>query len=260
MKPGPSYFDLSDKTALVTGATGGIGVAMCEALAGAGANLIVSSDDAQACRDLARNIGNGSMRAVDMPADVRSDAELKALHQTALDEFGRVDILICNAGISGPALPMHHTSALLQDQILAVNFGHCFTLTNIVAPVMAEQGGGSIILTSSIAGLRGNARIGLYGVSKAAISQLARNLAVEWGPMGIRANAIAPGLIRTSWADVILSDPSRAERRLQQTPLRRIGEPWEVGATALFLASPASSFMTGQTLVVDGGTLISDGN
>ena len=145
-------------------------------------------------------------------------------------------------------------------QTFDVNLRHAFILCGHIAPLMAERGAGSIILTSSIAGLRGNARIGLYALTKAALAQLARNLAVEYGPRGVRANAIAPGLIRTGWASAVLSNPQASEARLRQTPLRRIGEPWEVAAAALFLAGPGSSFITGQTLVVDGGTVISDAN
>jgi len=125
---------------------------------------------------------------------------------------------------------------------------------------MAARGRGSIVLLSSIAGLRGNAMLGHYGMTKAALAQLARNLAVEWGPSGVRANAIAPGLIATEWAGAILSSPDRAERRLGLTPLRRAGSPEEIAATALYLASDAGGFTTGQTIVVDGGTLISDGS
>jgi NAD(P)-dependent dehydrogenase (short-subunit alcohol dehydrogenase family) len=125
---------------------------------------------------------------------------------------------------------------------------------------MAARADGVLLFTSSIAALRGNRSIGLYGLTKAALSQLARNLAVEWGPSNVRANAIAPGLIRTAWAGAILSNPEASARRLGMTPLRRIGEPWEVAAAALYLASPGGRFVTGQTLVVDGGTMISDGN
>ncbi|HSG57564.1 MAG TPA: SDR family oxidoreductase, partial [Paracoccaceae bacterium] len=171
-----------------------------------------------------------------------------------------IDVLVCNAGIAGPPGPMHKLAEDDRRRLLAVNLEHPLILSSLIAPSMAARGGGSIVLMSSIAGMRGNAAIGMYGMTKAAVAQLARNLAVEWGPQGVRANAIAPGLIATDWAAAILADDSAAERRLGLTPLRRAGDPAEIAATALFLASQASSFITGQTIVADGGTLITDGN
>jgi NAD(P)-dependent dehydrogenase (short-subunit alcohol dehydrogenase family) len=141
-----------------------------------------------------------------------------------------------------------------------VNLRSAFTLTRMLLPSMAEKGVGSVVLTSSIAGLRGNRAIGLYGLSKAALSQLARNLAVEWGPSGIRVNAIAPGLIRTPLASELISNSSFMEKRLAMTPLRRVGEPDEVAGMVVLLAGKAGGFITGQTIVIDGGTLISDGS
>jgi NAD(P)-dependent dehydrogenase (short-subunit alcohol dehydrogenase family) len=244
------YFGLEGKVALVVGATGGIGTEISRAFAAAGARLVLSSNDDTACDVLAEELG-----AKSRPADVRNTAELDGL----LDATGAVDVLVCNAGISGHFGPLGEATEENRAEIFDVNLNPALHLSGKVAPVMAARGGGSIILMSSIAGLRGNARLGLYGLTKAALAQLARNLAVEWGPQGVRANAIAPGLIRTSWADAILSSPDKSAARLGETPLRRIGEPWEVAATALFLASPAAAFITGQTIVVDGGTLISDG-
>lgn len=155
---------------------------------------------------------------------------------------------------------MHAIVEADREQLYAVNLMHPIRLTGLIAPHMAARNRGSIVLLSSIAGLRGTSRLGHYGLTKAALAQLARNLAVEWGPSGVRANAIAPGLIETEWADAILSSPERAARRLGLTPLRRPGSPEEVAATALYLASDAGGFTTGQTIVVDGGTLISDGS
>ena len=245
------YFGLEGKVALIVGATGGIGTEISRAFASASAELVLSSNDEAACDALADELG-----AKSYPADVRNTVDLERL----LDAAGAVDILVCNAGISGHFGPLDEATDEDRSEIFDINLNAALHLSGKVAPIMAARGGGSIILMSSIAGLRGNARLGLYGLTKAALAQLARNLAVEWGPEGVRANAIAPGLIRTSWADAILSSPDKSAARLGETPLRRIGEPWEVAATALFLASPAAAFITGQTIVVDGGTLISDGN
>jgi NAD(P)-dependent dehydrogenase (short-subunit alcohol dehydrogenase family) len=191
---------------------------------------------------------------------VRNAEELRQLADAAVERFGAIDVLLCNAGVSGPVGPMAEVDEVDYTQTFDVNLRQAFILCGLIAPLMARRGEGSIIVTSSIAGMRGNARIGLYALTKAALAQLARNLAVEYGPHGVRANAIAPGLVRTSWASAVLSNPEASEARLRQTPLRRIGEPWEIAAAALFLAGPGSGFITGHTLVVDGGTLISDGN
>ena len=250
------YFGLEDKRVLITGATGGIGTAMAQACAEAGARLVLASQDAEACAALAASLP----RAQAFTCDVARASELEALASFAEAELGGVDALLCNAGVSGAPGPMGSILEADRDHLLAVNLLHPMTLGARLAPVMARDGGGSIVLTASLAGLRGNKALGLYGVTKAGLIQLARNLAVEYGPQNIRANAIAPGLINTSWADAILNAPAAAERRLSLTPLRRIGEPWEVAAAALFLAGPGAAFITGQTLVIDGGTLITDGN
>jgi NAD(P)-dependent dehydrogenase (short-subunit alcohol dehydrogenase family) len=245
------YFGLSGKVALIVGATGGIGTEISRAFASAGAELVLSSDDETACNVLAEELG-----AKSHPADVRNKAELDDL----LDATGAINILVCNAGISGQFGPLGEANDEDRSEIFEINLNAALHLSSKAAPIIAARGGGSIVLMSSIAGLRGNARLGLYGLTKAALAQLARNLAVKWGPKGVRANAIAPGLIRTSWADAILNSPEKSAARLGQTPLRRIGGPWEVAATSLFLASPAAAFITGQTIVVDRGTLTSDGN
>jgi len=244
-------YGLAGKRALVTGPTSGIGLAIARLFADAGAELVLAGNDAQACAELADELA-----ALSLPTDVGNPAELQQL----ADKCGPVDVLVCNAGVSGPTGPMHEMDVDECSQLYAVNLAHPARLTSMLAPTMAERGGGSIILLSSIAGLRGNASIGHYGITKAGISQLARNLAVEWGPHGLRANAIAPGLIDTLWSQAILTNPEAASRRIGQTPLRRLGQAEEVAATALFLASKAGAFITGQTIVVDGGTLISDGN
>jgi NAD(P)-dependent dehydrogenase (short-subunit alcohol dehydrogenase family) len=246
-----SPLTLRGRRALVTGAARGIGRAIALAFAEAGAQLVLADRDESACNALAETLG-GTPAILDL-------RDREALTDLAA-QAAPVDVLVCNAGIAGPRGPAHEVDAQSWRDLVSINLEHPLVLSGLVAPEMARRGRGSIVLLSSIAGLRGNKAIGAYGISKAAVAQLARNLAVEWGPAGVRANAIAPGLIDTEWAAAILEDDAAAARRLSQTPLRRIGRPEEVAETALFLASDASSFITGQTIVVDGGTLISDGN
>lgn len=247
-------FSLAGKTALITGPARGIGLAIARLFAEAGAALLLVDKDAVQCGALADELGG-----VSLPADMRDAAAIRDLAGRRELENG-VDVLVCNAGIAGKAAPMHELSEKERDELFEVNLLHPLRLCSALAPRMARSGGGSIILLSSIAGLRGNARLGNYGITKAALAQLARNLAVEWGPQGVRANAIAPGLIETEWAAAIVGDPEASSRRLGLTPLRRMGTPKEIAATALYLASDAGAFTTGQTIVVDGGTMITDGN
>jgi NAD(P)-dependent dehydrogenase (short-subunit alcohol dehydrogenase family) len=254
------YFGLAGRTALITGATRGIGLAMSHAFADAGAQLVIASDEAAAGAALAHELEAGGTACLAHACDVAEPSELAGLVAAATARFAHVDVLVCNAGIPGPHGPLAAASESEIERLFAINLLHPLRLSNLVAPRMAARGEGSIILTASIAGMRGNRNVGLYGMAKAALIQLARNLAVEWGPTGVRANAIAPGLVRTAWASNVLANPEATERRLSLTPLRRIAEPWEIASAALFLAGPGAAFITGQTLVIDGGTLITDGN
>lgn len=247
-------YGLEGRTALITGPTKGIGLAIARLFAAAGAQLILAGNERHACNALSEELSG-----ISIPTDVADPAALRTLAKRA-ESAGGVDVLVCNAGIAGPEGPMHALEESERDRLFATNLEHPMRLTALLAPAMAARGRGSIVLLSSIAGLRGTAGLGVYGITKAAIAQLARNLAVEWGPRGVRSNAIAPGLIRTEWADAVIGDPRTAERRLGLTPLRRVGTPAEIAATALFLASDAAGFITGQTIVADGGTLITDGN
>jgi NAD(P)-dependent dehydrogenase (short-subunit alcohol dehydrogenase family) len=179
---------------------------------------------------------------------------------SALTVWGRLDILICNAGLQGPAGPIGATTEDDWKEVMGINLAAPLALTSLLIPQMAARGSGSVVLMSSIAGLRGNRAIGLYALSKAALAQLARNLAVEWGPRGVRVNSISPGLIRTPFAAALMSDEVFMRQRLAATPLRRVGEPAEVAGAVVMLASPAGAFITGHNLVIDGGTTISDGS
>lgn len=248
-------FDLSGKAAIVTGSTRGLGRAIAEALIEAGARVIISSENEADTQRAAAELNQTGL-----VCDVADDAAVKRLVDGALSILGKLDILICNAGITGTPGPFAQIDMDDFDQVMAVNLRSQVVLTRNALPHIADRGGGAVILMSSIAGLRGNGALNAYALSKAGVSQLARNLAVEWGPKNIRVNAIAPGFIRTDMAAALMADYAFMQRRMQMTPLRRPGEPEEIAGAALFLASPAGAFVTGQTLIVDGGTLITDGS
>lgn len=255
-----SLFDLHGTVALVTGATGGLGAAIGHALAAHGARVILSDQDAAGCESAAAKMREQGFEARGLPCDLRDIASLEDFIVHAIRIWGRVDTLVCNAGVQGPAGPIGKISRADWEAVMQVNLAAPLALTTHLIPQMAERGGGSVVLMSSIAGLRGNQAIGLYALSKAGLAQLARNLAVEWGPRGVRVNAISPGLIRTPLAAELLKDEAFMQRRLAATPLRRVGEPDEVAGAVVMLAGRAGAFITGHNLVVDGGTTISDGS
>jgi len=255
-----SLFDLHNHVALVTGATRGIGRAIAEQMAKAGAKVVVSSEDAQACAATAAEMRSSGLDVIGIPCDVTSRENIDALVISTLEARDRIDVLVCNAGVAPHMGPIATASNEHWDLTMTVNLRSVLWLTSLVIPEMAARGGGSVIITSSISGVRGNKAIGLYGLSKAGSAELARNLAVEWGPSNVRVNAISPGLIRTEFARPLLDNPEVMKRRLALTPLRRAGEPDEIAGVAVMLASRAGAFITGQNLIVDGGTTIGDGN
>lgn len=248
-----SLFDLTGQVAVVTGSSRGIGRAIAERMAQHGARVVVSSRSEEACTPVVDAIRAAGGQAIATACNIGRRAECEALVARVLAEWGRVDCLVCNAAVNPHFGPMATISDEAWDRIMGTNIRSNLWLSNLVAPGMAERGTGSIIIVSSIAGLRGSPTLGAYGVSKAADMQLVRNLAVEWGPRGIRANAIAPGLVRTDFARALWEDEALLRRRTRDTPLQRIGEPDEIAGAAVFLAGAAGSFMTGQTIVIDGG-------
>ncbi|MCA0921472.1 SDR family NAD(P)-dependent oxidoreductase [Pseudooceanicola nanhaiensis] len=249
-------FDLTDKVAIVTGSSRGIGRAIAELFAQAGAKVVVSSRTEEACAPVVAAIEAAGGTAVAIPCHIGRREALQALVDQTLDLWGRIDVLVCNAAINPVYGPMAGISDEAFDKIMVTNVRSTLNLCNMVLPGMAERGAGSVILLSSIAGIRGSTDIGAYGVSKAAEAALARNLALEWGPKGIRVNAIAPGLIKTDFARALWEDPKRIASIENATPLRRIGAPEEIAGTALWLATPAAGYVTGQTIVADGGETI----
>jgi NAD(P)-dependent dehydrogenase (short-subunit alcohol dehydrogenase family) len=248
-------FDLSGKVGLVTGSTRGIGLAIARALQAQGAQVVISSENADDCARVGRDLGT-----LAIPADVADDAQLAALVDGTIAHHGGLDILVCNAGITGQAGPFATIDMADYARVMAINLRSQVVLCNLALPHIAQLGGGSAILVASLSGLRGNGAINAYALAKAGVAQLARNLAVEWGPRAVRVNALSPGLIRTELSAPLMTNEAFMARRMQMTPLRRSGEMAEVAGAAVFLASPAGGFVTGHNLVVDGGTLITDGS
>ncbi|HUZ74387.1 MAG TPA: SDR family oxidoreductase [Stellaceae bacterium] len=246
-------FDLRGKSAIVTGSSRGIGRAIAETLAAAGARVVISSRKADSCETVAASIRASGGAAIAVPCHVGDKAQLEALVARTRAEFGAVDILVCNAGINPYYGPLVEIGDDAFDRIMAVNVRSVLALSSLVLPEMAARRDGAIVIISSIAGLRGTQGLGAYAIAKAAAMQLARNLALEWGRHNIRVNCIAPGLIKTDFARALWEDDVLMERRLAATPLARIGEPEDVAGVALLLAAPAGRFITGQTIVVDGG-------
>jgi len=250
----PSLFDLAGKVAVVTGSSKGIGRAIAERLAEHGARVVVSSRKEDACETVAAGIRARGGEAIVVPCHIARKEDLQALVDRTVAHWGGIDVLVCNAAVNPYLGPAAGASDEVYERIMGANVRSNFWLCNMVLPQMAARGGGSVIIISSIGGLRGSAQLGLYAISKAADMQLARNICVEWGPKNIRANAIAPGLVRTDFARALWEDPVLYRKRTRDTPLQRIGEPDEIAGAAVFLASPAGSFVTGQTIVIDGGT------
>jgi NAD(P)-dependent dehydrogenase (short-subunit alcohol dehydrogenase family) len=250
----PSLFDLTGKVAIVTGSSKGIGRAIAERMAEQGAKVVISSRKAEACEAVAAGIRERGGEAAVIPCHIARKEELQALVDKTLALWGGIDIVVSNAAVNPYLGPATGASDDVYERVMGSNVRSNFWLANMACPHLAARGGGSFIIISSIGGLRGSAQLGLYGISKAADMQLARNVAVEWGPRNVRANAIAPGLVRTDFAKALWTDPIRYRKATRDVPLQRIGEPDEIAGAAVFLAADAGRFVTGQTLVVDGGT------
>jgi NAD(P)-dependent dehydrogenase (short-subunit alcohol dehydrogenase family) len=250
-----SLFDLTGKVAIVTGSSRGIGRAIAERLAEHGAQVVISSRKAGACEEVKKTINAkyGEGRAIVIPANISSKDELLRLVEDTTKTLGKIDILVCNAASNPYYGPMAGISDEQFRKILDNNIVSNHWLISAAVPQMLERKDGSIIIISSIGGLRASTVIGAYCVSKAADMALARSLAAEYGPSGVRVNCIAPGLVRTDFARALWENPDTLKRSTANAPLHRIGEPDEIAGTAVFLASKAGSFVTGQTIAVDGG-------
>lgn len=252
-----SLFDLSGKVAIVTGSTKGIGEAIVRRMAEHGAKVAVSSRKPDACDKVAGEINaKHPDQAIAVPCNIADKEALQRLVDRTMDTWGKIDVLVCNAAVNPYFGPSKDIPDDAFDKIMDSNVRSNHWLCHMVLPQMAERKDGSIIIISSIGGLRGSAILGTYAISKAADFQLARNLAVEYGAENVRANCIAPGLIKTYFAKALWDNPEILERSTSTAPLKRIGMPDEIAGAAVFLASPAGAFMTGQQMVIDGGVTI----
>ncbi len=256
-----SLFDMTGKVAVITGSSRGIGKAIAEEMAVHGAKLVISSRKQDACDGVAAaiNARHGAGTAISVPANISSKESLQNLVAQTRQVFGHIDALVCNAASNPYYGPLGGISDDAFRKVLDNNIVSNHWLISMVAPEMLERGEGSITIVSSIGGLKGSTVIGAYCISKAADMELARCLADEFGPRGVRVNCIAPGLIRTDFAKALWDNPDTLKRSSAAASLKRIGEPHEIAGAAVFLASKAGAFTTGQTIVIDGGATISGG-
>jgi NAD(P)-dependent dehydrogenase (short-subunit alcohol dehydrogenase family) len=254
-----TLFDMKGKVAVITGSTRGIGRAIAERMAEHGAKVVVSSRKQDVCDQVTKEINDkfGKGTAVAIAANISSKENLQNLVAESNRAFGKIDVLVCNAASNPYYGPLGGISddqfrKILDNNIVANNW-----LTNLVVPQMIERKDGAIIIVSSIGGLKGSTNLGAYAISKAADMQLARNLACEYGKHNIRVNCIAPGLIKTDFAKALWDNPENLKAATSRSPLLRIGTPDEIAGAAVFLGSAAGNFMTGQSIVIDGGATIS---
>lgn len=251
-------FDLTGKVALITGSSRGIGKSIAEEYAKVGAKVVISSRKQDVCDRVRDEIVAAGGEAISVPCNIGRKEELERLVAATMEAWGRIDILVANAAINPVYGPLGSVTDEAWDKIMGTNLRSTWQICNMVMPQMAERKDGSVIVLSSIAGVRGNPVIGAYGVSKAAEAALVKNLAVEYGRYNVRVNAIAPGIIETDFAKALTDNPDIAKAVMSRAPLGRFGKPVEIAGVALMLAGDAGRFVTGQLIMVDGGATIAD--
>ncbi|HEX3863253.1 MAG TPA: SDR family oxidoreductase [Stellaceae bacterium] len=249
-------FSLAGKVAVITGSSRGIGRAIAELFAEAGAKVVISGRNLAPCEEAVAAIHDKGGEAMAITARISDKAQLENLVAKAREAWGRIDIMVCNAAINPHYGSLQDLTDTVFERMMTNNVLSNLWLAKLVAPEMRERKEGSIIFIISIGGLKASTVIGMYGVTKAADLALCRSLAAEWGPDGVRVNCIAPGLVVTDFARALYENPEHRAKRESETPLRRLGQPEDIAGAALLLASPAGAFITGQTIIVDGGTMI----
>jgi dehydrogenase/reductase SDR family protein 4 len=246
-------FRLDGKIALITGASKGIGAAMARGLAESGAQVVLSSRKLEAVDATAQALRDDGLDAIGIAANMGNLDDIHALVEQTVDRYRGIDIIINNAATNPVYGPLQDTDMGAFDKIVDVNLKGPFELCKTAYPILKQRGGGSIIHISSIGGLRPESGIGIYSVSKAAIINLTRAMAQDWGTDNIRVNAICPGLIKTRFSEALWKDPATQQRFVNQIPLGRIGEPEDLAGLAVYLASDASNYCSGGIYMVDGG-------
>ena len=253
-----SLFNLKDKSILITGSSRGIGKSIALHSALMGANVIISSRKIDACKSAAKEINDevGKEIAFPITCNIGDENQLKSLVNETINLLGKIDTLVCNAATNTYMGSMLDMSNEQFDKVIHNNIRSNQILCNLCLPHMIEKEDGSIIIVSSIAAIKGSPILGAYNISKAADVMIVKNIATEFGHKNIRANSIAPGLIKTDFAKALWENPEILESVLGTTPMKRIGEPHEIAGVAVMLASDAGNYINGQTIVVDGGTTI----
>ena len=249
-------FRLDGKVAVITGASRGIGEGIAQAFASAGAKVVLCSRKQADLEKVAEKIKTSGGDAFVVAAHAGRIDDLKMLVQKSVEHYGRIDILVNNAGTNPAFGPILNVDEKIWDKIFEINLRGFFFLSKEVSSVMSDKGGGVIINMASVAGIKPGMGLGAYSVSKAGVIMMTRVLAQEWTGMNIRVNAIAPGVIKTKFAEALYSSPELTEEIMRGISIKRLGEPDDIVGAALFLASDASSYITGQTIVVDGGGIM----
>lgn len=252
-------FSLKGKIALITGASSGMGKAIAEAMGHQQARVVISSNEPESLAKVVQEFQALGIEVMGISCDMTKGEEIENLVSQTLHAFEKIDILVNCVGMA-PTGSFLDISLQRFDKTMQLNIQAAMYLSQLVIPQMQLQKDGAIIYLASIAGVRGNLHLGLYGISKAGLIEMARNLAVEFGPDNIRVNTISPGMIQTPFSEELMSNPVFMEKRLAQTPLRKVGQVAEIAGVAVMLASKAGGFITGQNIIIDGGTTISDGN
>ena len=251
-----TLFDLTGRVALLTGASRGMGLSMAQALAEHGARVVVSSRKIEQCETAIAQVNDrcGAGSAIAVACNVGYKEQLEALVAETRSRLGPIDILVANAGVNPFYGPMSEIPDSAFDKIMETNVRSNHWLCRMVAPDMVEKGAGSMMITASTGAFSASANLGTYGISKLADIALVRNLALEYGPSGVRVNAICPGIVKTDFARALWDNPEAQRHAESNTPLRRLGEPEDLQGIAVFLAADASAFITGQAIAVCGGT------